>query len=201
MTPQEVNVEVIRLDPAIDKIVSANPKVFKFADGFKFTEGPIWIHDGGYLLFSDPNSNIIYKYTKDGQLSVFREKSGYEGVDIAEYGQPGSNGMTLDPQGRLTINQHGNHRVARLEKDGTLTVLADSYNGKRLNSPNDLVYRSDGTLYFTDHPFGLPNFFDDPRKELRFSGVYAVINGPLKLVSKDLSGPNGIAFSSDEKYI
>ena len=201
VTPQEVNVEVIRLDPAIDDIVPPNPKIFKLAEGFKFTEGPIWIYDGGYLLFSDPNTNIIYKYTKDGQLSVFRQPSGYSGADIAEYGQPGSNGLILDPQGRLTINEHGNHRVTRLEKDGTLTVLADSYEGKRLNSPNDLVYRSDGTLYFTDPPFGLPKFFNDPRKELRFSGVYALINGQLKLVSKDLSGPNGIAFSPDEKYL
>jgi gluconolactonase len=201
VTPQEVNVEVNRLDPAIDNIVPPNPKVFKLADGFKFTEGPIWIHDGGFLLFSDPNSNIIYKYTKEGQLSVFREKSGYEGADIAEYGQPGSNGLTLDPQGRLTINQHGNHRVIRLEKNGTLTVLADNYEGKRLNSPNDLVYRSDGALYFTDPPFGLPKFFDDPRKKLPFSGVFSINNGKLQLVSKELSGPNGIAFSPDEKYL
>lgn len=201
VTPQEVNVEVIRLDPAIDNIVPPNPKIFKLAEGFKFTEGPIWIYDSSYLLFSDPNSNIIYKYTKDGQLSVFRQPSGYSGADIAEYGQPGSNGLTLDPQGRLTINEHGNHRVTRLEKDGTLTVLADSYEGKRLNSPNDLVYRSDGTLYFTDPPFGLPKFFDDPRKELLFSGVYSIYRGKLQLLTKELSGPNGIAFSPDEKYL
>jgi gluconolactonase len=200
LTPQEVNVDVIRLNPAIDNIVPPNPKVFKLAEGFKFTEGPIWIHDG-YLLFSDPNSNIIYKYTKDGQLSVFRDKSGYEGADIAEYGQPGSNGLTLDPEGRLTINQHGNHRVIRLEKDGAVTVLADSYEGKRLNSPNDLVYHSDGTLYFTDPPFGLPKFFDDTRRELPFSGVFSIYKGKLQLVSKDFTGPNGIAFSPDEKYL
>lgn len=202
VTPQEVNVEVIRLDPAMDNIVPPNPKFFKLAEGFKFTEGPIWLHDNGdYLLFSDPNSNIIYKYTKDGLLSVFRQPSGYSGADIAEYGQPGSNGLTLDPQGRLTINEHGNHRVTRLEKDGTLTVIADSYEGKRLNSPNDLVYRSDGTLYFTDPPFGLPKFFDDPRKELLFSGVYSIYKGRLQLLTKELSGPNGIAFSPDEKYL
>jgi gluconolactonase len=122
-------------------------------------------------------------------------------MDIGEYGQPGSNGLTLDGQGRLTINEHGNHRVTRLEKNGQLTVLADRYDGKRLNSPNDLVYRSDGTLYFTDPPFGLPKFFEDRRKELPFSGVYCVRNGELKLVSKSLSGPNGLAFSPDEKYL
>jgi gluconolactonase len=199
--PREVNVEVVRLNPAIDAIVPANPKIFKLAEGFKFTEGPVWVVDGGYLLFSDPNNNTIYKYKPDGELSVFRENSGYEGADIAEYGQPGSNGLTLDPQGRLTINQHGNRRVVRLEKNGELTVLADRYQGKRLNSPNDLVYRSDGTLFFTDPPFGLPKFYDDPRKELSYSGVFCLYKRDLKLVSTDLKGPNGIAFSPDEKFL
>ena len=204
--PSEVNVEVIRTDPAIDAIVPPNPKIYKLADGFQFTEGPIWVRGGGYLIFSDPNANTMYKYKPGlndapGELSVFRQPSGYSGADIAEYGQPGSNGLTLDPQGRLTINEHGNHRVTRLEKDGSLTVLADSYQGKRLNSPNDLVYRSDGALFFTDPPFGLPKFFDDPRKELPYSGVFSIHQGKLQLVSTDLKGPNGIAFSPDEKYL
>ena len=155
----------------------------------------------GFLLFSDPNSNRIYKYTFDGSLSVFRENSGYAGADIAEYAQPGSDGLTLDREGRLTINEHGNRRVTRLEKNGELTVLADRDQGKRLNSPNDLVYRSDGTLFFTDPPFGLPKFYDDPRKELSHSGIYSVYKGKLRLLSMDLRGPNGIAFSPDEKYL
>lgn len=201
VTPQEVNVEVIRLDPAMDGIVGPNPKIFKLADGFKFVEGPIWVRDGGYLLFSDPNNNTIYKYTADGHLSVFREKSGYAGADIGEYTQPGSNGLALDRMGRLTINEHGNRRVTRLEKDGRLTVLADSYGGKRLNSPNDLVYKSDGALYFTDPPFGLPKFYDDPRKELPYSGIFRLANGKLTLASTDLTGPNGLAFSPDETYL
>ena len=172
----------MRKDPAIDAIVPPNPKIFKLAEGFKFTEGPVWDRKGNFLLFSDPNNNTIYKYSPEGNgaLTVFREKSGYEGADIAEYGQPGSNGLTFDPSGRLTINQHGNRRVVRLENDGQLTVLADKFEGKRLNSPNDLVYRSDGTLYFTDPPFGLPKFFDDQRKELPFSGVFAVKEGQLR---------------------
>jgi len=199
--PEEVNVEVVRLDPAMDKIVGPNPKIFKLAEGFGFTEGPVWVSNGDYLLFSDPNNNTIYKYGPEGELSVFMEKSGYDGPDIAQYGQPGSNGLTLDPEGRLTIDQHGNHRVIRMEKNGEVTVLADSYDGKRLNSPNDLVYREDGTLFFTDPPFGLPKFFDDPRKELPFSGVYSIHKGKLQLLTKDLSGPNGIAFSPDEKYL
>ena len=206
LVPSEVNVEVVRKDPAINQIIGPNPKIFKLAEGFKFTEGPIWVNkDGGYLLFSDPNSNVIYKYqphnNEAGSLTVFRSPSGYSGADIAEYGQPGSNGLTLDREGRLTINEHGNHRVARLEDDGKVTVLAHSYQGKRLNSPNDLVYRSDGTLFFTDPPFGLPKFFDDPRKALPFSGVYSIYQGKLQLVSKDFKGPNGIAFSPDEEYL
>lgn len=199
--PQEVNVEVVRLDPAIDEIVPPNPKMFKLAEGFQFTEGPVWIRDGNYLLFSDPNANRIYKYTAEGQLSVFKEKSGYDGADVAEYGQPGSNGMTLDPRGRLTIDEHGNHRVVRVEPTGATIVLADRFDGKRLNSPNDLVYRSDGALFFTDPPFGLPKFFDDRRRELPFSGVFSLVKGELRLATKDLTGPNGIAFSPDEKYL
>src|SRR5262249_20168249 len=158
----------------------------------------VWDRKGNFLLFSDPNSNTIYKYSPQGTLAIFREKSGYEGADIAEYGQPGSNGLTFDGDGRLTINQHGNRRVVRLEPNGTMTVLPDRFEGKHLNSPNDLIYRSDGTLYFTDPPFGLPKFFDDRRKELPFSGVFAVKDGNVMLVSKDFTGPNGIAFSPDE---
>jgi gluconolactonase len=204
--PAEVNVEVRRIDPRLDEIVGPNPKIHKLADGFQFTEGPVWVRDGGYLLFSDPNANTIYRYVpgvgnETGTLSVYRRPSGYSGADAAEYRQPGSNGLTLDPEGRLTINEHGNHRVTRVEKNGTNAVLADSYQGKRLNSPNDLVYRSDGTLFFTDPPFGLPRFGDDPRKELPYSGVFSIYKGKLQLVSTDFSGPNGIALSPDEKYL
>jgi len=201
LKPQEVNIRVERLDPALESIVPANAKLFKLAEGFQFTEGPIWVRDGAYLLFSDPNSNRIYKYTESGELSIFLDSSGYAGADIAEYGQPGSNGLTLDPQGRLTINEHGRHRVSRLEADGTLTVLADNYQGRRLNSPNDLVYRAGGSLYFTDPPFGLPAFYDDPRKELGFSGVYRWRDNELTLLDQTMKGPNGIAFSPSQDYL
>ncbi len=195
-----VTARVERKDAALDRIVPRDARVEKLADGFLFTEGPVW-HPDGYLLFSDPNANTIYRWSPDGQVSVFRTKSGYTGVDIGDYGQPGSNGLTLDAEGRLTVNEHGNRRVVRFERTGRLDVLADRYEGKRLNSPNDLVYRSDGTLFFTDPPFGLPKFGDDPRKELAFSGVYCVRDGALRLVTRDLQGPNGIAFSPDERFL
>lgn len=190
-------VEIVRKDAALDGIVPRGARLEKLADGFRFTEGPVWVPDG-CLLFSDPNSNVIHRWTPDGDLSIFRTKSGYAGADIGLYGQPGSNGLTLDRDGRLTICEHGNRRVTRLEKNGSITVLADRYEGKRLNSPNDLVYRSDGALFFTDPPFGLPKFHDDPRRELPYTGVYCLYNGELKLVSNDLTGPNGIAFTPDE---
>ncbi len=202
----EQKTEILRADPALDEIVTPGTKIEKLAGGFLFTEGPVWVprtaDSDGYLLFSDPNNNIIYRWTPDGQLSIYRTKSGYAGADIGEYGQPGSNGLTLDREGHLTINQHGYRRVVRLEKNGQLTVLADQFEGKRLNSPNDLVYKSDGALYFTDPPFGLPKFFDDPRKELPYSGVFRVSpdGKQVKLLTTELKGPNGLAFSPDEKY-
>lgn len=198
--PHEVNVDVVRLDPALDAIVPPNPKVFKLAEGFQFTEGPVW-SKAGYLLFSDPNANRIYKYAPDVGLSVFREHSGYAGEDVAEYRQPGSNGLAFDREGRLVVNEHGRRRVSRTDADGRQTVLAERFDGRRLNSPNDLVYRGDGALFFTDPPFGLPRFAEDPRQETPWSGIYALVNGRLRLLSKELTGPNGIAFSPDERYL
>jgi gluconolactonase len=192
--------QVVRLESVIDSIVPSDPQLERVATGFPFTEGPVWSREG-YLLFSSPDLNTIFRWTPDGLVDVYRPKSGYTGTNIGEYHQPGSNGLTFDSEGRLTICEHGNRRVTRLEKRGNLTVLADRYEGKRLNSPNDLVYRSDGTLYFTDPPFGLPKVFDDPRKELLYSGVFMVKGGKVTLVSKDLDGPNGLAFSPDEKYL
>jgi gluconolactonase len=202
---QVVKTEIIRVDPSLEEIVSPDAKLEKLAGGFLFTEGPVWVPatatTSGYLLFSDPNANTIYRWSPEGQVSVFRAKSGYSGFNVGEYHQPGSNGLTLDGKGRLTINQHGNRRVIRVESRGNITVLADRYDGKRLNSPNDLVYRSDGALYFTDPPFGLPKVFDDPRKELPYSGVYCVKDEQVKLVSMDLDAPNGLAFSPDEQFL
>lgn len=200
VAPAPVATSVLRQDPALDAIVPAGATIEKLAGGFTFIEGPVWLPEGA-LLFSEPNANRIWKWAPDGTLSLFLDKSGYDGADAAEYGQPGSNGLTLDAQGRLLIGQHGNHRVVRRERDGTLTVLADRFEGKRLNSPNDLVVHSDGTVFFTDPPFGLPKFHDDPRRELDFTGVFSLRNGVLRVVSKDFRGPNGLALSPDEKYL
>ena len=177
-------------------LVPADARLERVAGGFEFTEGPVWTRDGA-LLFSSPNTNAIYRWAA-GAVTVFRPKSGYTGVDIGRYHQPGSNGLTFSPDGLLTICQHGNRRVIRVNPHGDTTVLADSFDGKRLNSPNDLVYRSDGTLFFTDPPFGLA---DPGDAELPYSGVYRVADGEIHLVTAELEGPNGLAFSPDERYL
>ena len=157
--PHEVNVTVERLDPAIDAIVPANAKLFKLAEGFRVHRrtGVGSRRQLPAVQRPEPQHHLPV-HRRAASSRVFRDKSGYDAADIAEYGQPGSNGLTLDRAGRLTINEHGRHRVSRIERDGSVTVLAASYQGKRLNSPNDLVYRSDGSVYFTDPPFGLPKF-------------------------------------------
>jgi len=190
----------LEVDGDLTGILPADARLERVAGGFEFTEGPVWARDGA-LLFSSPNTNAIYRWTPHGSVTVFRPKSGYAGADVGRYEQPGSNGLTFDPDGLLTICQHGNRRVLRVNPHGDTTVLADRYEGKRLNSPNDLVYRSDGTLYFTDPPFGLPARFDDPDRELDFSGIFYVREGRVLLGADELEGPNGLAFSPDERYL
>ena len=193
--------KIYTIDKKLSSILNPDAKVEKIADGFQFSEGPVW-HPDGYLLFSDPNTNTIYRYNPSNHnVEVYMSHSGYSGADIGEYSQPGSNGLAIDKEGRLIVDQHGNRRVVRYEKKGPITVLADNIEGKRLNSPNDIVLKSDGTIYFTDPPYGLPNIFDDKKKELDYSGVFMIKDGKTSLVSKDLGGPNGIAFSPDEKYL
>jgi gluconolactonase len=199
-TAEPAEVEIERVDPRLDELVPSDSGLERVAGGFEFTEGPVWARDGA-LLFSSPNTNVIYRWAPTGAVTVFRPKSGYSGFDIGRYHQPGSNGLTFDPDGLLTLCQHGNRRVIRVNPHGDITVLADRYEGKRLNSPNDLVYRSDGTLYFTDPAFGLPGVFDDPDKELPFCGVFSVRDGEVTLVDDELEGPNGVAFSPDERYL
>jgi gluconolactonase len=195
--------DVLRLDPAVDKIVPPDAKVEKLAGGLRFTEGPVWTRDGGYLLFSDLPANAIMKWSSSGGVAVFRKQiftgTYPDGVLI------GSNGLTLDRQGRVVAAEHGNRRISRFEKDGKTTVLADRFEGKRLNSPNDLVVKQNGDIYFTD-PTGLygayPDGPDKPKQELDFNGVYRVTAaGNVDLLTKDVPYPNGIAFSPDEKRL
>ncbi len=193
--------KIYAIDEKLNSIITPGTKIEKVADGFSFTEGPVW-HPDGYLLFSDPNTNAIYRYNpKDHNVTVYLSHSGYTGADIGEYGQPGSNGLSIDKEGRLIVAQHGNRRIIRHEKKGPVTILSDKYNGNRLNSPNDVVLKSDGTVYFTDPPYGLPGFYSDTRKETPHQGVYMIKNSRTILLSTDLGGPNGIAFSPDEKYL
>jgi len=194
--------KIERLDPRFDKLVPMDARIVKLADGFKWSEGPVWIKDGGYVLFSDIPPNTIHRW-KDGVglTRDFIKPSGYTGTKERE-GEPGSNGLTVDPQGRLTLCEHGDRRVSRIEKDGKKTTLAAKYMGKRLNSPNDLVFHSSGDLYFTDPPYGLEKNWDDPARELDFCGVYRLKkDGTLDLLTKDMTRPNGIMFSPDEKTL
>src|SRR5437870_161787 len=195
-------IDIVRLDHRFDKLVPLNVKIEKIAGGHKWVEGPVWNRKEGYLLFSDIPSNSIYKWQEGRGESLFLKPSGYTGKAPFEGPEPGSNGLTYDPNGLLVIAEHGDRRIARLEKNGRKTTLVDRYEGKRINSPNDLVFKSNGDLYFTDPPFGLPKAFDDPRKELPFQGVYRLsTDGRLTLLIKDIKAPNGVAFSPDEKTL
>jgi gluconolactonase len=216
--PPTVSMPVERLDPGLDSIVPAKPVLEKVATGrgFKWTEGPVWI-SAGYLLFAEIPSNSIRKWVPGDGVSVFMQPSGWKSSTPYTGPEPGSNGMTLDRRGRLTVSGHAQRDVWRLEQmddpKGQITILADTYQGKRLNSPNDLAYKSDGSLYFTDPPYGLPKQDSDPTKQLPFNGVYrlsgaldhkpgaAPDHAQLQLLFKDLNRPNGICFSPDEKYL
>lgn len=192
---------IVRLDPRLDFIISRDAMVERVAEGFDWVEGPVWDRSG-YLLFSDIPNNSVFRLRPGGLPELFLKPSGYSGTATFAGREPGSNGLTFDAQGRLVLCQHGDRRIARLEADGTMTTLADRFQDRRLNSPNDLVYRSNGDLYFTDPPFGLPRTFDDPTRELDFCGVYRLRpDGELMLLTRDIEAPNGIAFSPDQRTL
>jgi gluconolactonase len=185
VSPPTVAMKVERLDPALDFIVPAKPVLKQVATGpgFKWTEGPVWI-PAGYLLFAEIPSNSIRKWTPGVGVSIFMQPSGYKGSAPFTGPEPGSNGMTIDSRGRLTVAGHAQRDVWRLEQmdpKAQITILADSYQGKRLNSPNDLAYRSNGDLYFTDPPYGLPTQDNDPTKQLHINGVYRIPNATAQL--------------------
>ncbi len=201
--PRPTNAPVIRaLDPRFAGLVPEGTEVEKIVEGHEWVEGPVWVRDGGYLLFSDVVKNGIYRWKEGEEAEVFLQPSGYTGTARFAGAEPGSNGLAIDGAGRLVVARHGDRQIARLEPDGSTTVLAERYEGKRLNSPNDLVFHSSGDLYFTDPPFGLPGSYDDPAKELPHQGVYRLgRDGGLTLVTAELSAPNGIAFSPDERTL
>ncbi len=201
--PSATVAKIVRLDPRLDRVVPRDSVLERLADGFAWVEGPAWNRARGYLLFSDIPNNAVFKWQEGKGISVFLKPSGYTSTAPFMGREPGSNGLIFDAAGRLVLCEHGNRRIARLEKDGRKTTLVDRYNGKRLNSPNDLVFKSNGDLYFTDPPFGLPKAFDDPNKEIDFSGVYRLDmkDGTLTLLTKEIKAPNGIAFSPSEKIL
>ena len=197
----EYKVSIERLDPAFDKLIPANAVIEKCAQGFNWSEGPTWFQNA--IVFSDVPENIIYKWAPGDSLaaSVFLKPSGML-KPTAGFAEQGSNGLGTDAQGRLLICQHGERRVARLEKDGTQTSLADKFEGKHFNSPNDLARTKSGDIYFTDPPYGLDKLNDSPLKELAFNGVFRIAaDGKVTAVIKDLTFPNGIAISPDEKIL
>ncbi|WP_345265986.1 SMP-30/gluconolactonase/LRE family protein [Nibrella viscosa] len=193
---------VVRNDPQLDKLLPRDARIEVLASGFVWAEGPIWIKDGNYLLFSDVPQNTIFKWSEKEGLTQFLKPSGYTGAGA--YGdEPGSNGLTLDRQGRLIACEHGDRRVSAMPlSGGGKRTLADNYQGKRFNSPNDVVVHSSGSYYFTDPPYGLPGKEKDPRRETELFGVYRIApNGTVSLLISDLTRPNGIAFSPDEKTL
>ena len=194
--------KIERLDPRLDDLIAPGTQIEKLAEGFDWSEGPLWHRQGNYLLFSDVPKNVVHKWDPaDGRTSEFLKPSGYTG-SAPRGGEPGSNGLTFDKDGRLVLCQHGDRRVSRVESDGKWTTLADRFGDKRFNSPNDLCYDRNGNLYFTDPPYGLEGKNQDPKKELDFNGVYLLRkDGRLVLLTKGFTFPNGIALSPDEKTL
>jgi gluconolactonase len=188
-----------RIDPAFNALVPADATIEKVAGGFGFTEGPLW-RPSGELWFSDLFANAVRSLTPDGKSRIVIEEAG--GKTTAPPGSyAGPNGMVADKDGTVLVCQHNDRRIARIDKDLHLTGVVEKFEGKRFNSPNDLVYRSDGSLYFTDPPFGLLKQDDDPAKELKFNGVFRYANGKVTAVIRDLTRPNGIGFSPDQNVL
>jgi gluconolactonase len=192
---------ILRLDSRFDALVPPGAVIERIAEGFGFTEGPVWFREDARLVFSDLGGNAIYEWSETGGARVLIEPY-YDGDTEGRGNRYASNGLTRDSEGRLVVGDHGRRQVARIEEDGSLTVLVDRFEGARLNSPNDVVYRSDGWLYFTDPPYGLEGQDDSPLKELDVNGIYRLSpEGELELLSREQSRPNGLAFSPDESTL
>jgi gluconolactonase len=195
-----------RFDSALDKLVPGDAQMEVIGEGFAWCEGPVWVPELNCLLFSDIPNNAVMRWDEKSGVTVYLKPAGYTG-DPRRGGESGSNGLALDRKGSLVLCQHGDRRVALLEltaekQKPNFVTLADRYNGKRFNSPNDAAIHSSGAIYFTDPPYGLEKNMDDPAKELNFQGVYRVTpDGEVTLLTKELERPNGIAFSPDEKTL
>lgn len=191
-----------RKDPKFDEIIPKDAQIELLAAGYKWTEGCVWSKKGGFLLYSDiPNNRVVKWSAKDGTAD-FLKPAGYTGAEKFTGEEPGSNGLAFDKDGTLWLCQHGDRRIAKLGADGKFVTVVDKYMGKRLNSPNDLVFAKNGDLYFTDPPYGLPGQMKDPKKELDFQGVYRLnAKGELTLLTKEMTRPNGIGLSPDEKTL
>ncbi|MEQ9443619.1 MAG: SMP-30/gluconolactonase/LRE family protein [Cyclobacteriaceae bacterium] len=197
-----------RLDASLDQLIPADAQLEILAEGFEWSEGPLWVpQDGGYLLFSDIPVNRVYKWREEDSISLYLEPAGFSGEDFNGK-EPGSNGLVLDNEGNLVLCQHGNRQLGRMNTPVSnpqpeYTTIVEKYEGKRFNSPNDVTFHSDGDLYFTDPPYGLPGGADSDAKELDFQGVYRYSeeDGNLTLLTDALTRPNGIAFSPDEKTL
>lgn len=197
-----------RFDPALDKIIFKDAKAEIIAEGFEWSEGPLWIEKHNMLLFSDVPMNTVYKWTEEKGKEVYLKPSGYTDATASECKEPGSNGLTLDNEGNLVLCQHGDRKVSRMDApldkpEAKYISLADKFNGKRFSSPNDLVFNSKGELFFTDPPYGLKTQDDsDPKKEIPFNGVYKVKkDGTVILLTDSITRPNGIAFFPGEKRL
>jgi gluconolactonase len=191
---------IVRLDPAFDALIPSDARIEKLAGGFTFTEGPLW-RPNGVLWFSDVIGNVTRQWSPDGTVIELLRPGGYDGNSLPPGGFIGPNGATAGPNGTVLLCQHGNRRIVSIAPDMTVTPVVDRFEGKRLNSPNDLVFRSDGSLYFTDPPYGLPKLDKDQAKELPFNGVFRLAGGKLQLLIDDLTRPNGLAFSPDESTL
>jgi gluconolactonase len=195
-----------RLDPALDSLLAPDAKIETLAEGYEWAEGPVWVKDGGYVLFSDVLKNTIHRWKQGEGAKPYLTPSGYTSSE-PRGGETGSNGLTLDHQGHLVLAQHGDRRVARMDAplsspQPKFVTLADRFEGKRFNSPNDLVFKSNGDLYFTDPAYGMEKQWDDPKRELPFAGVFRrSVDGTVTLLTKDMTRPNGLAFSPDEKLL
>ena len=192
-----------RLDPAFDAIVPPDWRIEKLAEGFRWSEGPVWIPSGNHLLFTDVPDNTLYRWSERDGLSVFLKPSGYEGKETGLFREPGANGLFPDSESAILLADHGNRMVARLDlATKRKTPLATRFDGKRFNSPNDVIRRRDGVIFFTDPPYGLEGLNESKLKELDFNGVYRLdLDGSVHVIDREMTFPNGLALTPDERTL